>query len=82
MQLMTRPWFVFAYVALLIAIIGWSLSFYWNDWRPYKVKSECAKLAGKETLKGEAFDILSPLKDGAVENYQLLYTHCLRSKGL
>lgn len=57
---------------LIIISAGW---FYWFQWRPTDIRSDCGKQAREKAKEPE-------LLEGAVKVYDAIYKTCLREHGL
>lgn len=73
MNFLKENWFRITIVLLVLAIAG--LSFYWYEWRPYKIRKECALNVGDLIKNAE-------VKDSDLPALEYVYSICIRVRGL
>ena len=66
---------------LIVILIVLGLAFYWYEWRPTQIRSECAIRAQGD--EGNQFNMKEFLAKQGVQNaIDELYMNCLREKGI
>lgn len=75
-------WFTLACIALVLLILWGGLQFYWDEYRQSSAREQCASKTIKILEDIDWSGRTTPSEEDAIDRYQLLYTHCLRSKGI